>query len=150
MISGAYKAMRDADTWRAWTQYWLAQVLFGDLWLQRACFHYFATGDARGFDAFLEEERPGVSAPLGLEKRHLLDDLNALLDAGAEAEALFARLAREEWLPRHVYDWGNPEARSIDFSRPDVVGPLIEWGFTASPEPLRKGLFDFPLPEAMA
>ena len=150
MITGAYKAMRDADTWRAWTQYWLAQVLFGDLWLQRACFHYFASGDAGGFDAFLEEERPGVSAPLSMEKRRLLDDLNVLLDEGAEAEALFARIAQEEWLPRHVYDWGNPEARSIDFSRPDVVGPLIEWGFTALPEALRKGLFDFPLPEAMA
>ena len=33
---------------------------------------------------------------------------------------------------------------------PDLLGRLIEWGFTASPEPLRKGLFDFPLPEAMA
>lgn len=33
---------------------------------------------------------------------------------------------------------------------PDLLGRLIERGFTASPEPLRKGLFDFPLPEAMA
>ena len=150
MISGAYKAMAKADTWKAWTQYWLAQVLFGDLWLQRACFHYFGSGDPSVFDAFLEEERPGVAAPLGPNKARLLEDLVQLLDRGAPAEALYARLAEEDWLPRHVYDWGSPEARSIDFSRPDVVGPLLEWGFTASPEPLREGLFDFPLPEAMA
>jgi len=150
MVSGAYKAMRDADTWRAWTQHWLAQVLFGDLWLQRACFHYFASRDASCFDAFLREERPGVAAPLSLEKRRLLDDLNDLLDREAGADALFARIRQETWLPRHVYDWGNPEARSVDFSRPEVVGAFLEWGFTASPEPLRTGLFDFPLPEAMA
>ena len=56
----------------------------------------------------------------------------------------------EALLPRHVFDWGNPEAFSVDFSRPDVVGPLLEWGFTASPPALRRGLFDFPLPEAIA
>jgi len=39
---------------------------------------------------------------------------------------------------------------SIGFAHHGEGEPLIEWGFTASPEPLRKGLFDFPLPEAMA
>ena len=150
MVSAAYKAMGSADTWQAWTQYWLAQVLFGDLWLQRSCFHYFASRDVEQFDTFLREERPGVSAPLTLEKQRLLDDLSRLLDEGAGAEAMFARIREEDWLPRHVFDWGNPEAFSVDFSRPDVVGPLLEWGFTASPPALRRGLFDFPLPEAMA
>ena len=150
MISSAYQAMRQGDTWQAWTHYWLAQVLFGDLWLQRACFHYFASGDATGFDVFLEEQRPGDAAPLQSEKMQLLKDLKALLDEGADAPALFARIREEGWLPRHVFDWGNPEARHVDFSRPEVVGPLLEWGFSASPAPLREGLFDFPLPEAMA
>lgn len=150
MISGAYKAMAKADTWCAWTQYWLAQVLFGDLWLQRSCFHHFGSGDAGVYDAFLSEERPGAAAPLAREKEQLLEDLIALLDAGCDGEAMLARIREEEWLPRHVFDWGHPEALSVDFSRPDVVGPLLEWGFAASPEPLRSGLFDFPLPEAMA
>ena len=153
MITGAYQAMGSSDTWHAWTQYWLAQVLFGDLWLlQRACFKFFASGNVAEFDAFLKEERPGADAPLSAEKQALLDDFRALMTAGSEgvADQMFARIRQESWLPRHVFDWGNPQAHNADFSRPEVVGPLLEWGFTASPEALREGLFDFPMPPAMA
>jgi len=152
MITGAYQAMGSSDTWHAWTQYWLAQVLFGDLWLQRACFKFFASGNVAEFDAFLKEERPGADAPLSVEKQALLDDLCALMKAGSAdvANQMFARIRQESWLPRHVFDWGNPQAHNVDFSRPEVVGPLLEWGFTASPEALREGLFDFPMPPAMA
>ena len=124
----------------------------GDLWLQRACFKFFASGNVAEFDAFLKEERPGADAPLSAEKQALLDDLRALMTAGSEgvADQMFARIRQESWLPRHVFDWGNPQAHNADFSRPEVVGPLLEWGFTASPEALREGLFDFPMPPAMA
>ena len=85
-------------------------------------------------------------------KQALLDDLCALMTAGSAdvADQMFARIRQESWLPRHVFDWGNPQAHNVDFSRPEVVGPLLEWGFTASPEALREGLFDFPMPPAMA
>jgi hypothetical protein len=151
MISRAYESMGDFGTWNAWTQFWLAQVLFGDLWLQRACFRYFADGDPAHFDAFLDEVRPGESAPFAQDKQALLDDLGALLavrgqgvvDAG---DAMLGRLAEEPWLPRHVYDWGSKEARHVDFSREEVVGALLGWGFEASPDHLRNRLFDFSIP----
>ncbi len=150
-ISRAYAAMGKFDTWSAWTQFWLAQSLFGDLWLQRACFRYFEEGDVSHFDAFLEEIRPGEGAPFAQDKSTLLEDLGALLDVNehgmvAPGEAMLNRLAEESWLPRHVYDWGAADARHVDFSREEVVGALLGWGFESSPEHLRTNLFDFKLP----
>jgi FADH2 O2-dependent halogenase len=151
-ISQAYASMADFGTWNAWTQYWLAQILFGDLWLQRACFRYFEDGNTAHFDAFLDENRPGDHAPFAQDKRALLEDLGALLAVKGNGvvdtgEAMLQRLAEESWLPRHVFDWGAPEARNVDFSREEVVGALLGWGFESSPEHLRNGLFDFKLPE---
>ncbi len=150
MASSAYAAMHHPRTWAAWTQAWLAQVLFSDLWLQRACFHYLDSGDVSDLDVLLEGSRPGAASPLSDARESLLDDLAALLAARPAddnmADSMFARLREESWLPRHVYDWGNPGARSIDFSRPEIAGALLEWGFSASPEPVRSSLFDFPLP----
>jgi FADH2 O2-dependent halogenase len=151
-LSKAYVAMADFGTWNAWTQYWLAQILFGDLWLQRACFRYFKDGNYAEFDAFLNEAWPGEQAPFAKEAAKLFEDLGALLDArntasGDTGEAMLERLAAEGWLPRQVYDWGNAEARSVDFSREEVVGTLLQWGFTESPDHLRNGLFDFSLPQ---
>lgn len=150
-ISKAYQAMGDFDTWNAWTQYWLAQILFGDLWLQRACFRYFEDGDTAHFDAFLDEPRPGEAAPFARDKANLLNDFGALLDVGEAGavnagQAMLQRLSEEAWLPRHVYAWGADEARHVDFSREDVVGSLLGWGFGDSPDHLRNGLFDFKLP----
>lgn len=151
LISRAYESMRDFSTWNAWTQFWLAQVLFGDLWLQRACFRYFEDGNAAHFDAFLDEVRPGEAAPFAGDKQALLDDLGALLAVRGNGvvdtgEAMLGRLAEESWLPRHVYNWGSKEARHVDFSREDVVGSLLGWGFEASPDHLRQHLFDFRIP----
>ena len=111
--------MADFGTWNAWTQYWLAQILFGDLWLQRACFRYFEDGNTAHFDAFLDENRPGDHAPFAQDKRALLEDLGALLAVKGNGvvdtgEAMLQRLAEESWLPRHVFDWGAPEARNVD------------------------------------
>jgi len=64
----------------------------------------------------------------------------------APGEAMLNRLAEESWLPRHVYDWGAADARHVDFSREEVVGALLGWGFDSSPEHLRTNLFDFKLP----
>jgi FADH2 O2-dependent halogenase len=150
MASCAYAAMHHPGTWAAWTQAWLAQVLFSDLWLQRACFRFLSSGNPADLDVLLQGRRPGSASPVGAAREVLLDDLAAILRGGpaddAMAARMFQRLAAESWLPRHVYDWGNPAERSIDFSRQDVAGALLGWGFTASPEPLRSGLFDFPLP----
>jgi len=150
-ISKAYASMAEFSSWNAWTQYWLAQILFGDLWLQRACFRYFEDGNVAHFDAFLDEIRPGEKAPFAQDKESLLEDLGALLEIRGNGvvdtgEAMLARLAQESWLPRHVYDWGASESRHVDFSRDEVVGALLGWGFEASPDHLRQGLFDFKLP----
>lgn len=154
-VSRAYAAMQEFDTWNAWTQYWLAQILFGDLWLQRACFRYFEDGNVAHFDAFLEEMRPGEHAPFHKDKSVLMQDLGALLDVKGEGivgtgAAMLQRLAEESWLPKHVYDWGAADTRHVDFSRDEVVGALLGWGFEASPEHLRQGLFDFNLPAPAA
>ena len=154
MASHAYMAMGDVATWSAWTQVWLAQVLFHDLWLQRACFQYFDSGDRSRFTEFLKEARPGVDAPFMAGKEELFAATGEALEAFAAgkrsahdaANAIFASLRAQEWLPKHVYDWGNPEARHVDFTDMERVQNLFGWGFGEAPEAIRTGLFDFSLP----
>lgn len=150
MASCAYAAMHHPSTWAAWTQVWLAQVLFSDLWLQRACFRHLSSGDPTELDVLLRGRRPGSASPVSPLREALLDDIASIVHAGPAddtiAARMFERLAAETWLPRHVYDWGNPAERSIDFARQDVAEALLGWGFASSPEPIRSKLFDFSLP----
>lgn len=154
-ISTAYKSMGDFRLWNAWTQLWLAQILFHDLYIQRHCFKYFASGDRAEFDRLLDEVRPGDNAPFVADKERMTNAMCGTLDralagditvSAAEAEML-AVLQSAEWLPKHVYDWGSADARHVDFYDEALVGELLKWGQTASPEHLRSGLFDFELPK---
>ncbi|RDZ63843.1 FAD-dependent oxidoreductase [Haloferax sp. Atlit-12N] len=155
VISNAYKSMGDFRLWNAWTQMWLGQVLFHDLYLQRHCFTYLASGQPAEFDSLLEEPTPGDGAPFVPEKAEIHRRMGEILDAYRADDAsvdeaaglLFAELRRADWLPKHVYDWGDERARHVDFSDPELVGKLIQWGKTESPEQLRAELFDFPVPE---
>lgn len=154
LVSNAYRAMGAFETWNAWTQLWLANVLFHDIWLQRSCFHYFSTKSLEAFTPFLKETRPGMAAPFTAEKNELLHEVDLALKGARAGELsnteaasrMFAALRKQEWLPKHVYAWGNPEARHVDFGRPDKVGALLEWGAKNAPAHIRQGLFDFELP----
>lgn len=154
MISMAYRAMQSPKTWHAWTQFWLAQVLFHDIWIQRHCFQYFEQGDKTIFQRFLQETRPGNEAPFFAAKNDILDHFQQTLDqldakaiSPDEAQAqMLSQLESQEWLPKHVYKWGSTEQRNVDFANPEVVQQLLGWGFTQSPEWLRENLFDFSLP----
>lgn len=156
MISNAYRAMKDFRTWNAWTQVWLGQVLFNDLWLQRACFQYFSSGDRNRFAAFMAEHKPGMHAPFAAGKADLFkraeSALNEMesgrLSPEAAADSMLEALRDQEWLPKHVYDWGNHESRHVDFTVMETVGKLFEWGNTAAPDQIRNELFDFELPAA--
>lgn len=154
MVSNAYRAMRSFATWNAWTQLWLAQVLFHDIWLQRACFHYFSSREPADFEGFLREVRPGMAAPFATEKNELFDRIETSLAAmeaahissDEAAASMLQALQEQEWLPKHVYAWGDPAARHVDFARPEKVGALLQWGAQNSPPHIREGLFDFQLP----
>lgn len=156
VISSAYTAMGSFDTWNAWTQVWLGQVLFQDIWLQRACFQYFRSGDPRDFHALQDGTRPGTPSPLTKQQLALLDNVHARLDDFSSGQAtaerasgeIMALLRAQDWLPKHVYSWGDRTERHADFAQPETVGKLLTWGFTDAPEPLRQGLFDFERPDA--
>jgi len=155
VISNAYKAMGDFRVWSAWTQMWLAQILFHDSYIARHCFKYLESGDVSEFDRLLEESSPGSDAPFVEAKEEMYDVMTDTLDTyvngerGADetADIILNEMERAEWLPKHIYDWGAEEARHIDFSDPESIGDFIEWGKTDAPDPLRKGVFDFELPE---
>ena len=154
-ISSAYKAMGDFEVWNAWTQMWLGQILFHDLYIQRHCFKYFASGRLDEFDHLLEETYPGERAPFVPEKAEMYSTIGGTLDtyvaddirAEEAAQVILDELRAAEWLPKHVYQWGDERARHVDFSEPKLVGALLEWGKTASPEHIREGLFDFDVPQ---
>lgn len=155
LISNAYKSMGDFRLWNAWTQMWLGQVLFHDIYVQRHCFNYLESGRPAEFDSLLEEPSPGDGAPFATQKAEMCRTMADVLDAheageaSAEeaAELMFEEMREADWLPKHVYDWGNERARHVDFSNPELVGQLVEWGKTDSPARLRENLFDFSVPE---
>jgi len=155
LISNAYKSMGEFQLWNAWTQMWLGQVLFHDLYIQRHCFNYLETGQTAAFDPLLDESAPGAGAPFVPQKAEIHQTMADALDAYEAGEAsvedtaevMFAEMRQADWLPKHVYDWGNDRARHVDFSNPELVGKLIEWGKTDSPDRLREELFDFNVPE---
>lgn len=156
MVANAYKAMHSFGTWNAWTQMWLGQVLFNDLWLQRACFQYFSTGNKARFQSFMNEMKPGMLAPFNAAKNDMFQAVaNALhlyrwgeMDEGQTEQTMLEALKCQEWLPKHVYDWGNKNSRHVDFSKMELVGSLLQWGMADSPIHIREGLFDFELPPA--
>lgn len=153
-ISNAYKAMGDFTVWNAWTQMWLAQILFHDLYIQRHCFNYFTSGRTAEFDRLRQETRPGDRAPFVAEKEQMYSTIGDALDTyvateispEAAARTILDQLKEAEWLPKHVYDWGNERARHVDFSDPELVGTLIEWGKVDAPAHIRAELFDFEVP----
>jgi FADH2 O2-dependent halogenase len=155
LISNAYKSMGDFRLWNAWTQMWLGQVLFHDIYVQRHCFNYLNSGQTTEFDALLKEPSPGVGAPFVTQKDAMCTMMGDVLDAyedgetSAEdaAELMLEEMRDAEWLPKHIYDWGSERARHVDFSNPELVGKLIEWGKADSPPRLRERLFDFSVPE---
>ena len=51
-------------------------------------------------------------------------------------------------LAKNVYGWGSADSRHVDFSLKALVGTLLTWGKTASPDDIRLHLFDFELPAA--
>ena len=154
MISNAYRAMGSFETWSAWTQYWLGQVLFHDLWLQRACFRYFSSGQKTDFMHFHQESRPGTSAPFYSSKSQLLTQLTMILkafEANEVSQEFAARkmlscLSEANWLPSEIYGWGQEHARHVDFSNISLVQKLLDWGKNRAPTAIQDGLFDFQVP----
>ncbi|WP_415378912.1 NAD(P)/FAD-dependent oxidoreductase [Halosimplex sp. TS25] len=155
LISNAYKSMGDFRLWNAWTQMWLGQVLFHDLYIQRHCFKFLESGRTAEFDSLLDESAPGDGAPFVTQKEAMHRTMADLLDAYEAGEVsadhagdlMLAEMRQADWLPKHVYDWGTDRARHVDFSNPELVGKLIEWGKTDSPDRIREELFDFTVPE---
>jgi FADH2 O2-dependent halogenase len=155
MISNAYKAMGHFKVWNAWTQMWLAQILFHDIYIQRHCFKYFDSGQKSEFDRLLDETCPGDQAPFVAEKDAMYQTMADALDAfvagdmspDEASQIMLNEMKQAEWLPKHVYNWGDESARHVDFYNPELVGKLIQWGQTESPDHIREGLFDFKLPE---
>jgi FADH2 O2-dependent halogenase len=155
LISNAYKAMGDFEVWNAWTQMGLGQILFDDAYIQRHCFKYFESGRTDEFDSLLRETRPGDEAPFVAELDNMHHTIADALDAYVAEEItpeeasriILGELEQAEWLPDHVYGWGEEGARHVDFSDPDVAEKLLTWGKTDSPDHIREGLFDFELPE---
>ena len=160
MVFNSYRAFSAYSTWNAWVRVWLANILFGDLRLFRLCLKYLNTGDKEVFASLDEDPLPGT-LPAGASP---LEDLIRfgeaqldLVDAGqiAPSEASKAILEVLNAMPLPpVHQWGNPEARHLDFL-PEKLMRMIAWGKTEAPEPIRR-MFDFdpsvlggPVPEAM-
>lgn len=149
LIFCAYRAMSHFDTWNAWTQYWLATVVFGDTYVFGHCLRYLATGDMGEFDALEERPGPKADAPFAKDMQQILDRYDALLSRAESGEIswptagseMLAELRAASWLPKDIYRWGEPDARHVDFN--PVFKSWLEWGMSASPTPFRERMFRF-------
>ncbi len=157
LVSNAYISTSEFDLWNAWTQLILAESVLPDLYVQRSCLKYLSSGETAEFDHLLQETRPGDDAPFAPERDALLERFSELLAAYADGEvegdeathSLLDELTQVDWLPKNVYDWGNEDARHIDFADPELTAELLAWGQTDAPAHIREGLFDFEMPELM-
>ena len=156
-VANAYKATGDFQTWNAWAQLALGQMLFEDLYIQRHCFDYLESGERVVFDSLLTERRPGAEAPFAADAGRMLETASDTLEeytagkisADTAAAVIHGELRDADWLPKHIYDWGSEDARHVDFSDPALVEEFITWGKTESPNHLRQQLFDFQLPKSV-
>ena len=62
------------------------------------------------------------------------------------SEFMLEALKEQDWLPKHVYNWGDMSSRNVDFTNMALVGELIGWGMNEAPIPMRENLFDFKVP----
>ena len=154
-VRNAYRSMADFKLWDAWTKVWMALKLFGDLWIFRSIMKFQNCGDVAILAALDEEPRPGAGAPFAKHTQGLLDLTTKLLDEldrgtitvdGVSRQILDA-LAAADWLPQHIYGWGDNESRHIEFTS-DIMRELFSWGSKDAPSWLREGLFDFSPPGA--
>ena len=149
MVHIAYRAMGDYRTWHAWTQLWLATVLFGDTYVFGRCLQYLEKQDPGVLDRLEESPGPKSEAPFAGEMNTLLASYDRLLtdvergrgSYAEAAEAMLSALRGAEWLPKSIYDWGSVEERSLDFN--PRFRSWLSWGATQAPMSFRKQMFNF-------
>jgi len=149
LVFNAYRAMSSFETWNAWTQYWLATVVYGDTYVFGHCLRYLANGNLKEFDALEESPGPKAEAPFAAGMCGILDEFDSILgraEAGelewAEAgEAMLATMRSADWLPKQIYNWGDPASRHVDFN--PVFENWLKWGMTESPTSFQRDMFNF-------
>ena len=153
IVYNAYRSMADFDLWNAWTQLWLATVVFGDTYIFRTCLKYMHSGDVSLLENLDEDPCPGARAPFAEDMRSIVNNYEAILDrfeageltAQEAANKMLANLENANWIPKSIYAWGSPDARHLDFNL--ILEDWFTWGKSNSPSAFREGLFDFPAPE---
>ena len=111
-------------------------------------------GDKAVFDALILDGRPGDDAPFAADKVKMISGVQSILeefrkgklDPDTAESQMLEILATQDWLPKHVYGWGNKDSRNVDFSDINLVGAQIGWGKTDAPKAIREELFDFKVP----
>jgi FADH2 O2-dependent halogenase len=127
--------------------------LFGDLWLFRHCLNYINSGDVnvlKSLHAYGDSSYEGapfaeIVRELIAEAEKQLDLVDAgEIDAATAADRILGSMQKCEFLPKHIYNWGDANTTHGDFNA--KVPELIMWGKTAAPDYIRNGLFDFEMP----
>ncbi len=155
IIYNAYRSMSHFELWNAWTQLWLATVIFGDTYIFSHCLKYMDSGDVSLFAKLEEDPCPIAGAPFARDMKSIVNGYETVLDlfeaeelevtASEAASYMLDLLGNSDWLPKSIYPWGSPTARHIDFNL--VFRDWITWGKSKAPSAIREEVFDFPLPE---
>ena len=156
IIYNAYRSMSHFELWNAWTQLWLATVVFGDTYVFSHCLKYMDSGDTSLFEKLEEDPCPIAGAPFARDMKSIINGYEALLDrvdigeltAEAAGDRMLALLGHSDWLPKSVYPWGSPTARHLDFNL--VFRDWITWGKSKAPSAIREKMFDFRIPKLLA
>ena len=155
IIYNAYRSMSHFKLWNAWTQLWLAIVIFGDTYVFSHCLKYMDSGDVSLFEKLEEDPCPVAGAPFAADLMSILNGYEALLDqvdagelTSEEAgDRMLALLENSDWLPKSIYPWGSAAARHLDFNL--VFRDWITWGKSKAPSAIREEVFDFQVSELL-
>ncbi len=153
IIYNAYRSMSHFELWNAWTQLWLATVVFGDTYIFGHCLKYMETGDVSLFEKLEEEPCPIAGAPFARDMKSIINGYEAVLDrvdageltAEEAGEKMLALLWDSDWLPKSIYPWGSSTARHLDFNL--IFRDWITWGKSEAPSAIREEVFDFRVPD---
>lgn len=153
IIYNAYRSMSNFELWNAWTQLWLATVVFGDTYIFGHCLKYMNSGDVSELEKLEENPCPGANAPFAKDMMSLINSYEKILDhfeagtltAKEASDLMLTTLKNADWLPKSIYGWGNAHARHLDFN--NVFHDWITWGKSKAPLAIQQKVFDFKLPQ---
>lgn len=153
LAHGSYISFRDFELWNAWSRAWAVGGTFSSMRFRQAMNRYKGTGQREHLNATVHHEFVGTPSPDLPEYQELFDTAYSIMLAvendtvttAAAIEQLYDLYAKNtSWIPP-LYEIENRERHYLSPGDFESTTKSIEWGFTQSPDNVRRLYFDTPM-----